>query len=138
MLRATEDESAPGYVITLGVDDNNVTKIEKTGEDRLERSFDTPNILDCGMMQTFWIEWLFTEGKFKVGKGNIIGEQEIGSIDDNANPYAKNFISFYSDDDSLARWQIFQSSGELNIYSCKANSIDMILNEYNCTLSLRS
>lgn len=97
-----------GYLVTIGDDDGQMTKISKRDGSTIDES--TPDILDPEEGSEFWVSWY--GGIVRVGTGIEVGENELVHFDDGY-PIDINAVSISTDQDVTGKWEINFSGGEL-------------------------
>lgn len=96
------------YEVVLGAYGNTKSLIRNATQGTEWVSLDTPGILNCTTMLTFWLSW--DAGLVKVGRGGVIGSNEFMYWQD-PNPYSVHALGISSGWGAVASWQFSNLPG---------------------------
>ena len=90
------------------------TEIRSEIQGDVEHVMDTPNILDCNELRSFWISW--NSGFVQVGQGMVVGRGVLlGWQDEEDIPRPINWISVSTGFGSTGEWELFTVKRECKL-----------------------
>jgi hypothetical protein len=98
------------YNVTIGAYNNTKIVIQKMPPERETYDYTTSDILSCDASEarSFWITW--SDGTFRIGRGNVTNINEMCSWND-PQPYAIHSLALASRDANKIVWRFPKDSG---------------------------
>ena len=110
------------YEVVIGGNGNTQSFIRRTRLSSNEAVAETPDILNCNELRTFWIQW--ENNHVEVGEGSVLNEGRFINWYDTTDPHVITAMALSTGWGSTGDWQFSYINGGSTIYVPATQSTD--------------